>query len=399
MDWNELAQQIMAIQTQLKQLQQTIAPLPQTENQSTQISQKFEDLFTQLERLEQSKVRDQDLGDDQTLRASEEKWRALSACSPVGIFTCDVEGWITYTNPRCREMGDFTLEESLGEGFSRVIHCEDRDRVVSEWFALAKAGQQHADEFRVVNREGGVMWVNARTAPIVSDLGELMGHTGTVEDITKQKQAEEQIKASLREKEALLKEIHHRVKNNLQIISSLIYLQAQRIEDPKVRQIFEDSQSRISSMALVHDNLYRSQNLSRINLSEYIQTLTASLFYTYRIQPDLVQLKVKVDDDVLVSSDKAIPCGLVLNELMTNALKHGFSDGKTGEIAVTLEKVSSRQIHLTVENNGNRLPDTFELKTIQSMGLRLVHGLVNQLQGHFELDKTDKTRFKITFSD
>ncbi|MCY7276317.1 MAG: sensor histidine kinase [Phormidesmis sp. CAN_BIN44] len=135
--------------------------------------------------------------------------------------------------------------------------------------------------------------------------------------------------------------MHHRVKNNLQIISSVIYLQSQRIEDPKVRQIFEDSQSRISSMALVQDNLYRSQNLSRINLSEYIQTLTASLFYTYRIQPDLVQLKLKVDDSVLVSLDKAIPCGLVLNELMTNALKHGFSDGKTGEIAVTLEKVSA----------------------------------------------------------
>ncbi len=399
MDRNELAQQVSAVQTQLKQLQHTISPLPQTENQSTQIRQMFEQLINQLGKIEGSDGEGQQVKGDQTLRASEERWRALSACSPVGIFTCDVEGRVTYTNPRCREMGGFTLEESLGEGFARVIHPEDRDRVVSEWFALAKTGQQHADEFRVVNRDGAVMWVHVRTAPIVSDLGELMGHTGTLENITKQRQAEEQITASLREKEALLKEIHHRVKNNLQIISSLIYLQAQRVEDPKVRQIFEDSQSRIRSMALVHENLYRSQNLSKINLSEYIQALTASLFYTYRIQPGLVQLKVKVDDDVLVSLDKAIPCGLALNELMTNALKHGFSDNKTGEIVVTLKKVASSQIHLTVENNGTHLPDTFELETTQSMGLRLVHGLINQLQGHFELDKTDKTRFKITFSD
>ena len=396
MDEKELAQRVGDIQTQLKQLQQTIAPSPQTENQATYVNHLFENLLSGLQKIEGLEV---PLQCEQTLRASEEKWRALSACSPVGIFTCDVNGRVTYTNPRCHEIADFTSETSLGEGFVTVIHGEDRDRILSQWFAQAKAGQPYADEFRVIDREGRVRWVRVQTAAIVANNGTSMGHTGTLEDITQQKQSEEQIKASLAEKEVLLKEIHHRVKNNLQIISSLIYLQAQRIEDPKVRQIFEDSQSRISAMALVHDNLYRSQSLSRINFSEYIQTLTTSLFYTYRIQPDAVQLKVDIDDHVLMSLDKAIPCGLVLNELVTNALKHGFSEGTTGEIAVMLKKGSSDQICLTVENDGNNLPETFELKTIQSMGLRLVHELVNQLQGHFELDKTDKTRFRVTFSD
>ncbi|NJK52626.1 MAG: hypothetical protein HC936_06940 [Leptolyngbyaceae cyanobacterium SU_3_3] len=215
--------------------------------------------------------------------------------------------------------------------------------------------------------------------------------------ISPTKQAEEQIKGSLKEKEALLKEIHHRVKNNLQIISSLIYLQAQRIDDPHVRQIFEDSQSRISSMALVHDSLYRSDNLTMINLSEYIQTLATSLFYTYRIQSDLVQLRVDIDPEVLVSLETAIPCGLILNELMTNALKHGFADGRQGEIAVLLETESQTKICLIVENDGSNLPDAFELQTIRSMGLRLVHALVNQLQGTLDLDRTTKTRFKVTF--
>ena len=395
MDGNQSIQPASDLQLQLQQLQQAIARLPQTPDQSTQIDHLFENLLTRLQSMQESEGSPR----EQTLRASEEKWRALSACSPVGIFTCDVKGHFTYTNPRCHEIGGFTLEASLGEGFATVIHPEDRDRVVSQWCRQAQTGQPHADEFRLVNPEGDVRWVQVRTAPIVSNDSTLVGHTGTLEDITKQKQAEEQIKASLSEKEALLKEIHHRVKNNLQIISSLIYLQAQRIEDPKVRQIFEDSQNRISSMALVHDHLYRTQCLSRINLSEYIQTLTASLFYTYRLQPDGVQLKVAVADNVFVSLDKAIPCGLVLNELITNALKHGFSNGTTGEIAVTLEKAVNGQICLTVENDGNNLPETFELKTIQSMGLRLVNGLVNQLQAHFELDKTDKTRFKVTFND
>lgn len=396
MDEHELAQHLSEMQTQLQQLQQTIALLPQTEKQSADVKHLFGNLLSKLQKLEGL---DLPLRSEQTLRASEEKWRALSACSPVGIFTCDGDGRVTYTNPRCHQIADLTLEASLGEGFATVIHDEDRDRILSEWFVQVKAGQPCTDEFRVVDREGRVRWVRVQTAAIVANNGTLMGHAGTLEDITQQKQSEEQIKASLTEKEVLLKEIHHRVKNNLQIISSLIYLQAQRIEDPKVRQIFEDSQSRISAMALVHDNLYRSQSLSRINFSEYIQTLTASLFYTYRIQSDAVQLKVDIDDYVLMSLDKAIPCGLVLNELVTNALKHGFSEGKTGEIAVLLKKGSSDQVCLTVENDGNHLPETFELKTVQSMGLRLVHELVNQLQGHFELDKTDKTRFRITFSD
>jgi PAS domain S-box-containing protein len=387
MNQDELAQQVKTIHDQLKLLQK--------ESTSPLADQIFETLFSRLQSLENDAAEPSSL--PLAPQTSEEKWRTLSVCSPVGIFTCDVWGHVTYTNPKCQEMGGFTLEESLGKGFADFIHPDDRERVISVWLTIAQSGQQHADEFRVRQRDGSLRWVQVRTAPIISDRGELIGHTGTVEDITKQKQAEDQIKASLREKEALLKEIHHRVKNNLQIISSLIYLQAQRIDDPRVRQIFEDSQSRISSMALVHDSLYRSSDLTRINLSEYIQTLATRLFYTYRLQSDLVRLKMQVGEEVFISLEKAIPCGLILNELMTNALKHGFSDQRSGEIVVLLETELLEKICLIVENNGNDLPDSFELQTIRSMGLRLVHALVNQIQGNFELDKTTTTRFKVTF--
>lgn len=421
MNRQELTQHVNIIQAQLEQLQQTIDQQSHSWNAAKPI---FEQLFSCVQALRSTAASEgqqsndpktpdfsvsqasdanpsvfspsSDAAIEQTLRASEEKWRALSVCSPVGIFTCDVQGRITYTNPRCQEIGGFTLQESLGEGFAEFIHSEDRDRIVSQWLATAKLGQQCAEEFRILTPEG-TRWVHVRTAPILSDCGKLIGHTGTVEDVTKQKQAEEQIKTSLQEKEALLKEIHHRVKNNLQIISSLIYLQAQGIEDFRVQQIFEDSQSRISSMALVHDSLYRSQDLARINLSEYIQTLSTSLFHTYRIQADSVQLKVDVQEEVFVSLEKAIPCGLILNELITNALKHGFTDGRKGEITVKLEVTSESVIHLVVENDGSGLPATFELPTMRSMGLRLVHALVSQLQGQLEVDKTVKTRFKVTF--
>jgi PAS domain S-box-containing protein len=327
---------------------------------------------------------------------SETQWIALSACLPVGIFTCDVDGNCTYLNPRGAEILGCEPEEALGDRWLNFVHPDDRDCILTSLQIANQTAKPYTEEFRIQPPSEKTRWLYLRKAPIFSDQGELIGYTGTVEDITKQKLAEEQIKTSLYEKEALLKEIHHRVKNNLQIISSLIYLQAQRIEDVSVRQIFEDSQSRISSMALVHDSLYRSQDFACVDLSEYVQMLTANLFQTYRIQPDLVKLSVDVDEGVVVSLDRAIPCGLILNELMTNALKHGFSNSQTGEITVIL-KSHHLAIYLIVENDGNGLPESFELQKIRSMGLRLVNALVNQLHGQFEVEKTAKTRFKVTF--
>ncbi|NJK52627.1 MAG: PAS domain S-box protein [Leptolyngbyaceae cyanobacterium SU_3_3] len=191
MNQEALAQQVKLIQDQLQELQRAIAPPPL-------VKPVFERLLSHVQQLEKIvkdsapqlqldlKPQTSNLTADaeQILRASEEKWRALSVCSPVGIFTCDVRGRVNYTNPRCREIGGLTLEESLGEGFAEFIHPSDRDRVLSAWFSIAESGQQHADEFRVLQPDGSLRWVKMRTAPILSDLNELIGHTGTVEDIT-----------------------------------------------------------------------------------------------------------------------------------------------------------------------------------------------------------------------
>jgi PAS domain S-box-containing protein len=390
MNRQELATQIQTLRTKLKLLERS---LPEQSQAIEKLSPAIAELTSQL---------DQFVKPDTALiltlgqEPSEELWRALSDCLPVGIFTADREGRCAYINPRCQEIVGCTLEESLGEGWLNLVHPEDRDRVLKPWLVKARNGLPHADEFRVITDQGEIRWLYSRSAPMRSN-GSLIGHTGTIEDITKQKQAEAQIKASLQEKEALLKEIHHRVKNNLQIISSLIYLQTQRIEDPKARQVFEDSQSRISSMALVHDSLYRSENFASIDLSDYIQALTASLFQTYRIRPELVTLNVQVDPGVVVTLDKAIPCGLILNELMTNALKHGFPSEQKGIVAVKLDRIGE-QVCLTVENDGNTLPESFELKKIQSMGLKLVSALVSQIQGQLAVENAAETRFKITFN-
>jgi PAS domain S-box-containing protein len=384
---------IRAFQTQLLAFQQQLDHLlPTTLQPHWQRS--LAELSTQLEELANAPDK---TTPDFLPPYSEIQWIALSACLPVGIFTCDLDGNCTYLNRRCIEIIGCAPEEALGDRWLSFVHPDDRDRVLTSLKIANQTAKPYTEEFRFQRPPEKMRWLYLRKAPIFSEQGELIGYTGTVEDITKQKLTEEQIKASLYEKEALLKEIHHRVKNNLQIISSLIYLQSQRIEDVSVRQIFEDSQSRISSMALVHDSLYRSQDFACVDLSEYVQMLTANLFQTYRIQPDLVKLLVNVDEGVVVSLDRAIPCGLILNELMTNALKHGFSNGQTGEITVIL-KSHHLAIHLIVENDGNSLPESFELQKIRSMGLRLVNALVSQLHGQFEVEKTAKTRFKVTFN-
>jgi PAS domain S-box-containing protein len=382
MNRQELATQIQTLRTKLKLLERS---LPEQSQDLEKLSPAIVGLTSQLDRFVKP-------GTELILtlgqEPSEELWQALSDCLPVGIFTADREGRCAYINPRCQEIVGCTLEESLGDGWLNLVHHEDRDRVLARWTVQARNGVANADEFRVITSQGEIRWLYCRSAPMRSN-GFLIGHTGTIEDITKQKQAEAQINASLQEKEALLKEIHHRVKNNLQIISSLIYLQTQRIEDPQARQVFEDSQSRIS--------LYRSENFASIDLSDYIQALTASLFQTYRIRPELVTLNVQVDPGVIVTLDKAIPCGLILNELMTNALKHGFPSEQKGIVTVKLDRIAD-QVCLTVENGGKTLPESFELKKIQSMGLKLVSALVSQIQGQLAVENAAETRFKVTFN-
>ncbi|MCJ7813450.1 response regulator [bacterium] len=177
--------------------------------------------------------------------------------------------------------------------------------------------------------------------------------TRSIRYAIERKRAEEKIKASLQEKELLLKEIHHRVKNNLQVITSLLHLQSYHIKDPKTLEMFKESQDRVRSMALVHEKLYRSPDLAKIDFAQYIKSLTHGLYRSYSIDPKQIELKSKVED-VFLSIDMAVPCGLIVNELVSNSLKHGFPpqwEGK-GRIGIVLRRKGDDQIELIVKDNG-----------------------------------------------
>jgi two-component sensor histidine kinase/CHASE1-domain containing sensor protein len=208
--------------------------------------------------------------------------------------------------------------------------------------------------------------------------------------------AEEKIKSSLKEKEVLLKEIHHRVKNNLQVVSSLLSLQSAHIKDQKAIEIFREGQLRIKSMALIHQNLYQSEHLDRINFSGYIEKLVNYLFQSYGISPELVKLKINIAD-VPIDLDSAIPCGLIINELVSNSLKYAFLDREGGEITISLITRDNNYI-LVICDNGTGIPEGVDFFNTQTLGLQLVNTLVTQLEGKIKLNSNKgETEFIISF--
>lgn len=224
---------------------------------------------------------------------------------------------------------------------------------------------------------------------------------------TDQKIAEEKIKESLKEKEILLREIHHRVKNNMQIVSSLLSLQSRYIDDKKTFELFRDSQNRVMSMALVHEKLYQSESISEIDLSEYIKSLINDLYRSYGVNNSFISFDVNVDD-ISLDINTAIPCGLIINELVTNSIKHAFPikgqetltsfEDEKWKITIDIHSIGENKYKLTVSDNGIGFPDDLDFKNTKSLGLRLVVTLTEQLHGSIKLDKTDGTKFEIIFN-
>lgn len=212
------------------------------------------------------------------------------------------------------------------------------------------------------------------------------------------KRSQQRLYATLREKEVLLREIHHRVKNNLQVISSLLSLQAASLEDAAAREMLKESQNRVRSMALVHDQLHRSRDLSRIGFREYVKNLCASLFSSYGIDSARIALRVEVED-VSLPIDTAIPCGLIIHELVSNSLKHAFPEGRRGKIFIGLSQAPGRGRVLTVADDGVGLPRDVDLDTVHSLGLRLVRILAAQIDAAVRCLVHGGTRFEIVLPE
>ncbi|MBK9477299.1 MAG: PAS domain S-box protein [Bacteroidetes bacterium] len=250
-------------------------------------------------------------------------------------------------------------------------------------------------ETQLIDKNGKLVIREIFLNPIYKNETEIGEISGIAHDITEKKLAEKQMKESLQEKEVLLKEVHHRVKNNLQVISSIINLQSNYIKDKYTLEMMRELQNRIKSMSFIHEALYQTSAFSSINFSEYIITLTQNLIHSYRIYSGLVELKHDVDS-ILLNLDTSIPCGLIVNELVSNALKYAFPQNRKGEVWVRLKETPTA-ILLTVSDNGVGLPENFDFRNSDSLGLQLVTSLVEQINGEIFCENKIGTKFTVTF--
>ncbi len=218
-------------------------------------------------------------------------------------------------------------------------------------------------------------------------------------EIKTRKKAEAKLTGLLNEREVLIKEVHHRVKNNFMVVSSLLNMQSNKMKEKKIQDAFKISLDRIRTMSLIHEKLYQSRDLSNINFADYINSLAMNLYHSYNINPEKIQLKKEVED-ITLDINKAIPCGLAINELVTNSLKYAFPPGwdKTGLISISLKKVNNDEIELVISDNGVGMSKDIDIEKCDSLGLRLVHILIReQLGGTVEIDKKNGTEYKLRF--
>lgn len=339
---------------------------------------------------------------ERALRDSEERLKRSQEIAHLGSWELDLaNNELTWSDEVYRIFGLEPQEFPADyDAFLEHVHPDDRAAVDAAYTSSVREGSNsYESEHRVVRQSTGeIRWVHEKCQHVRDAGGRIVRSLGMVLDVTGRKQAEEQIRASLREKEVLLKEIHHRVKNNMQVISSLVSLQADELPDATTRAVFQDVTHRVRSMALVHEKLYESDDLARVEFAGYARSLLEYLWRAHGSAASGVRLVLDVEP-VPLSVTAAVPCGLILNELASNALKHAFAGRDGGEVAVTLRGDDDGEVRLRIGDDGTGLPPGFDWRQARSLGLRLVQMLAGQLGGQLEVQtrEGEGTQFQVVF--
>jgi PAS domain S-box-containing protein len=343
---------------------------------------------------------------DEALRASEATARSLFENASQGILTADIHGHIVDSNAMAERLFGYTRSELISMSVDMLLpeslcyrHATHRAR-----FALHPRARPMGQGMDLIARRK-----DGSEFPVEISLGYLEQKGGGltiafISDITARIQASQEregliarLEGALSEKTVLLKEVHHRVKNNMAVIAGLLGMQAETLDDERAAVALAESQRRVLSMALIHEYLYANENLDRVNFGTYVEQLSSELSASYAIAADLVTVSIEAQE-VDLSVHSAIPCGLILNELLSNAIKYGFPDGRSGEITVRFSRVGPGEFLLSCADNGMGIPESFDWKNPKSLGLRIVRILAKQIDGDLQLHRDQPgTRFELRF--
>ncbi len=338
---------------------------------------------------------------EEALRESEARFRTLASNIPGVSYRClpDEHWTMVFISNEIETLSGYPASDFISNRkrvYTSIIHPDDvklTEKIVLDGLERKEV---FIAEYRIVHADGDIRWVFEKGQGIFREDGELVYLDGVILDITERKQAEKKIKASLKEKEILLREVHHRVKNNMQVITSLLSLQASRTGNKEAVAALQESQQRVRSMAMAHERLYRSKDLAHLKLSGYVSSLVSGVAQLFSTDPNRITVQIQVAD-IPVNMDQAVPLGLIINELVTNALKYAFPEGGSGTLTISIEPKGEDEVALVVADDGVGIPEELDWRNTDTLGLMLATNLCQQIRGSILLDRSNGTRWQIVF--
>ena len=332
------------------------------------------------------------------LKESEESYFQIYEDIPFGLFRSTPDGTFLRLNPAMVKILGYPDRETLLKTNAVQLYKDPQERM--QWQTVVETyNVEHESEICLRRYDGSDVWVQHSSRSTRGPNGKILYYDGAIVDISASKRAESQIREAMQEKEILLKEIHHRVKNNLQIISSLLNLQSEYLRDSYDRELFKQSQNRVKAMAFLHERLYQSAEFARVDFEEYLRSMMPSLFQSYKTSMADIECIIQVER-IHLDIDTAIPCGLIVGELVANSLKHAFPNGRNGCIVIKLRHLDQRSLQLSVSDDGIGMDENSPLTQYGApMGWELIHTLTEQLNGSIEIRKQPGTHVNIVFKE
>jgi len=331
----------------------------------------------------------------QSSESPEDVFRTMANSAPVLLWMAGLDALCTFFNQTWLDFTGRSQQQEYGVGWTEGVHPEDYERCMTTYMDAFRERRAFEMVYRLRRHDGAYRWILDRGAPRRGRSGDFAGFIGSCIDITERYDREEQMSTSLREKDLLLAEIHHRVKNNLQVVHSLLELQIGGLSDERIRGVLLESQNRVRAMAQIHQTLYESNNFEKVNIHAFLDALIPTLMQTYGTGSDAIRLHIAAQE-LALPIGVAVPCGLLFNELVTNALKHGVGTG-AGGLWVSLERDGDTHYALAVADDGPGFPAELDLENSASLGLTLVSLLAGQIGGTVDIQRSGPTRVRVRF--